>query len=256
MLGAILGDIAGAPYEFRPPRTKEFELFLGGRYTDDTVLTIAIAESFLRKTGYVENLHKWFHKYPRAGYGGKFRRWCLRSETEPYGSYANGSAMRVSPVAYVANSIEECLELACASAKVTHNHPDAIAGAQATAAAIYMARTGSSQAEIGKFITKRFGYDLNRTVSDIRTNYRNSVSCKKTVPESIVAFLESNSYEETIRNAIWIGGDADTMAAIAGSIAEPFWGIPTEVKTKGLEKLPVDLRSVLDEFYREYKIDC
>lgn len=255
MLGAILGDIAGAPYEFRPPRTREFELFSRGRYTDDTVLTIAIAESFLRKTGYVESLQKWFHKYPRAGYGGKFRRWCLRSETQPYGSYANGSAMRVSPVAYVASGLEECLDLAEASAEVTHNHPDAIAGAQATASAIYMARAGSSKAEIGKFITEQFGYNLTRTISDIRQNYRNSVSCKKTVPESIVAFLQSNSYEETIRNAIWIGGDADTMAAIAGSIAEPFWGIPTEIKTKGLAKLPVDLRSVLEEFYNAHEID-
>jgi ADP-ribosylglycohydrolase len=147
------------------------------------------------------------------------------------------------------------LDLAGASAEVTHNHPDAIAGAQATAAAIYMARTEASKAEIGEFITEQFGYNLTTTVADIRQNYRPSVSCKKTVPESIVAFLESNSYEETIRNAIWIGGDADTMAAIAGSIAEPFWGIPTAIKTKGLEKLPADLRSVLDEFYREHEID-
>lgn len=256
MLGAILGDIAGAPYEFRPPRTKAFKLFREGRYTDDTVLTIAVAESFLRKTGFAESLKKWFYKYPRAAYGGRFRLWCLSSETRPYGSYANGSAMRVSSVAYVASSLKECLDLAGASAEVTHNHPDAIAGAQATATAIYMARTGSSKAEIGEFITEQFGYNLTTTVADIRQNYRPSVSCKKTVPESIVAFLESNSYEETIRNAIWIGGDTDTMAAIAGSIAEPFWGIPAAIKTKGLKKLPADLRSVLDEFYRENKIDC
>ena len=254
MLGAIAGDIIGSVHEGACTKTKEFPLYVAdSTFTDDTVLTIAVADCLLHGGNYVDGLHKYYHAYPFAGYGGTFLRWAAFRERQPYLSWGNGSAMRVSPVAYVHDSLDDVLDEAKRSAEVTHNHGQGIRGAQATAAAIFLARTGSTKVQIRQFIEEKFDYSLDQTLTQIRPTYQFDVSCQGSVPQSILAFLESNSYEDAIRNAISLGGDADTMACIAGGIAEAFYGgVPDEICDKTLAILDERLRGVLEEFRNRY----
>lgn len=250
MLGAIAGDVIGSVHERARTKTKDFPLFVpGSTFTDDTVLTVAVAEALLHQRDYVDVFHAYFQTYPNAGYGGTFFRWCLGQYREPYQSWGNGSAMRVSPVAYVHHTLEEVLREGQRSAEVTHNHEQGIRGAQATAAAIFLARTGSSKAEIRRYVQNTFDYFLEETLAEIRPTYQFDVSCQGSVPQSILAFLESDSYEDAVRNAISLGGDADTMACIAGGIAEAFYGgVPEEIRTRTLGLLNEHLREVTSEF--------
>jgi ADP-ribosylglycohydrolase len=241
MLGAIVGDIIGSPYERNGIKTTEFELF-GKRscFTDDTVMTVAVAEA-LQKGGerenYIAAMRKYGKAYRDAGYGNGFAFWLDSKKPEPYGSFGNGSAMRVSPVAWWFNTLEEVEKGAEASAAVTHNHPEGIKGAQATAAAIFLARKGKDKAEIKEYIENHYGYDLSRTLDEIRPAYSFDSSCQKTVPEAITAFLESDGFEDAIRKAVSLGGDSDTLAAITGSIAEAAYGIPKEIEEQALSRL-------------------
>ena len=254
MLGAIAGDVIGSVHEGARTKTKEFPLFVPkSTFTDDTVLTVAVAESLMRPRDYVDSLHDYFHAYPGAGYGGTFYRWCTVKSREPYNSWGNGSAMRVSAVAYARDTLEEVLAEAKRSAEVTHNHEHGIRGAQATAAAIFLARTGSSKAQIRQYTEETFDYFLDETLADLRPTYQFDVSCQGSVPQSILAFLESNSYEDAVRNAISLGGDADTMACIAGGIAEAFYGgVPEDIRVQTLERLDSRLRGLVEEFDERY----
>jgi ADP-ribosylglycohydrolase len=250
MLGAIVGDVIGSVHERSHTKTTDFPLFVPDcRFTDDTVLTIAVAECLLHGGDYVDAFHDYFHAYPNAGFGGTFWRWAYSRFREPYQSFGNGSAMRVSPVAYVATTIDEVLAEAERSAAVTHDHPQGIRGAQATAAAVFLARTGATKEQIREYIETQFDYFLDETLDDIRPTYTFDVSCQGSVPQSIIAFLESTSYEDAVRKAISLGGDADTMACIAGAIAEPFYGgVPAEIAEKVLALLDERMRGVVSEF--------
>ena len=261
MYGAILGDIIGSPFEFdRGNKTKEFDLFTKGcDFTDDSVMTIAVGEALLAvgaeatvkeiEEALVTNMQDWGKRYPYAGYGGRFRYWLRESNPKPYGSYGNGSAMRVSAAGWLYDSLERTREVARATANVTHNHPEGIKGAEATASAIYMARNSSSKEEIKEYIEREFHYNLDRTLDEIRPGYHMDETCQRTVPEAIIAFLESKDFEDAIRNAVSLGGDTDTLGAITGSIAEAFYGIPAvliaECRSRMDEGLMTD---ILDEF--------
>jgi ADP-ribosylglycohydrolase len=251
MLGAIIGDVVGSVYEHHRIKTTDFPLFqYRSRFTDDTVLTIAVAEAILNQTEYGEAIKAYGQRYPDAGYGGSFTKWILAAESKPYHSWGNGSAMRVSPVGLAFSAIDEVLQEAKRSAMVTHDHPEGIKGAQATALAMFLARTGVEKEEIRAEISQRFDYDLDRTVEDIRPGYKFEVSCQKSVPESIIAFLDSTSYEDTIRKAVSLGGDSDTLACIAGCIAEAYYKeIPVEMVQEVRSRLPEDFLQVIDEFY-------
>ena len=260
MYGAILGDIIGSPYEFdMGKKTKEFPLFSSNStYTDDSVMTLAVAEAFLSlppeapegdiRRFLVRSMQTYGRKYPYAGYGGMFRRWLADPNPRPYGSYGNGSAMRVSSAGWLFEDLETVRHMARLSAEVTHNHPEGIKGAEAAASAIYLARTGRTKAEIKAYIEANFHYDLSRGCDEIRPGYRHVESCQETVPEAITAFLEGESFEDVIRTAVSLGGDCDTLTCIAGSIAEGFYGVPEELKRQCRERLPEDLRRVLDWF--------
>ncbi len=240
MLGAIIGDLIGSPYEFGASKSKDFPLFVPEcKPTDDSILTIAVGCACISsdldyeldfKIKLEKELRAYTLKYPNAGYGDRFYRWVLNCHAWAYGSCGNGSAMRVSPIAWVANSLEKAEQLAKWSAEITHNHPDGIKGAQAVAAAIFMARTGATKEEIRGYISGY--YDLNFSIEDIRPEYKYSMICKYSVPQAIVSFLDAIDFEDAIRNAISLGGDGDTQAAIAGSIAEAYYGIPKELKDK------------------------
>ena len=241
MYGAILGDIIGSPYEFdRGNKTKDFPLFSKtSRFTDDTVMTIAVAEALMNakeqsddkiKSELVRSMQHWGAKYPDAGYGGSFRRWLKSSEPKPYGSYGNGSSMRVSAAGWLYNTLEETRHIARLTAEVTHNHPEGIKGAESIAAAIFLARTGHTKEEIKEYIANEFHYDLSRTCDEIRPHYFHNETCQKTVPEAITAFLEGESFEDVIRVAVSLGGDCDTLTCIAGSIAEAFYGVPVSLE--------------------------
>ena len=261
MYGAILGDIIGSPFEFdRGDKTKEFDLFTKGcDFTDDSVMTIAVGEALLAvglettvkeiEEAVVANMQDWGKRYPYAGYGGRFRYWLRERNPKPYGSYGNGSAMRVSAVGWLYDSLERTREVARATANVTHNHPEGIKGAEATASAIYMARNESSKEEIKEYIEREFHYNLDRTLDEIRPGYHMDETCQRTVPEAIIAFLESKDFEDAIRNAVSLGGDTDTLGAITGSIAEAFYGISdvliAECRSRIDEGLMTD---ILDEF--------
>ena len=261
MYGAILGDIIGSPFEFdRGDKTKEFDLFTKGcDFTDDSVMTIAVGEALLAvgpqatvkeiEEAVVTNMQDWGKRYPYAGYGGRFRYWLRERNPKPYGSYGNGSAMRVSAAGWLYDSLERTREVARATANVTHNHLEGIKGAEATASAIYMARNGSSKEEIKEYIEKEFHYNLDRTLDEIRPGYHMDETCQRTVPEAIIAFLESKDFEDAIRNAVSLGGDTDTLGAITGSIAEAFYGISdvliAECRSRIDEGLMTD---ILDEF--------
>ena len=260
MYGAILGDIIGCPYEFdRGDKTKEFPLFSeGSGFTDDTVMTLAVAEALMHSSTeeddeticarLTERLQHWGRVYPNAGYGARFIRWLWEKEPRPYGSWGNGAAMRVSAAGWLYDDLDTVLRMAKLTAQVSHDHPEGIKGAQATAGAIFLARTGSTKEQIRSFITGTFGYDLSRTCDEIRPGYNHVESCQQTVPEAITAFLEGESFEDVIRTGISLGGDCDTLAAIAGSIAEAFYGVPEELKQQCRARLTVDLASVLERF--------
>ena len=259
MYGAILGDMIGAPYEFdRGGKTKDFPLFTGeSRFTDDTVMTVAVAEALMEagngtppepEERLVFSMRKWGRKYPHAGYGGRFSRWLRSRDPQPYGSYGNGSAMRVSAAGWLYDTLDLTRRMARRTAEVTHNHPEGIKGAEATAAAIFLARTGSSKEEIREYIRREFGYGLTRSCDEIRPGYRHVESCQETVPEAITAFLEGTGFEDVIRTAVSLGGDCDTLTCIAGSIAEAFYGIPLPLKKECVLRLPEDMREVLRRF--------
>ena len=260
MYGAILGDIIGSPYEFdQGKKTKDFPLFSPEcEYTDDTVLTLAVAQSFLEMV-YAEDddvtydrlvyyLRDWTVRYPRGDYGSRFIRWVSGGGYAPYNSWGNGAAMRVAAIGWLFGDLELTRAMARLSASVTHNHPEGKKGAEATAAAIYLARTGSSKAEIRAFIENEIGYDLSRTCDEIRPGYHHVESCQETVPEAITAFLEGESFEDVIRTAVSLGGDCDTLTCIAGSIAEAFYGVPEELKAKCRSYLDESMLEVLDQF--------
>jgi len=254
MIGAIAGDIIGSVYEHRPIRNKNFPLFDSRcTFTDDSVLTVAIALAILSKRSYQEAVVEIGRRYPTAGYGGFFLRWLFSSNPQPYNSWGNGAAMRVSPVGFAFNTIEEVLEEAEKTAVISHNHPEGIKGAQATALAVFLARTEHDKEKIREQIGRRFGYDLQRSVEQIRPAYGFEISCQKTVPEAIVAFLDSQSYEDTVRNAISLGGDSDTLSCIAGGIAEAYYGeVPPDIRAKVQECLPSFLWKITNLFYRAY----
>ena len=258
MYGAILGDMIGSPYEFdQGEKTKDFPLFSErSTFTDDTVMTLAVAGALLtthreKKVIQMRLIHimqRYGRLFPYAGYGGMFHRWLASEDPEPYGSYGNGSAMRVSAVAWRYNSLRTVRTVARWTAEITHNHPEGIKGAEATASAIYLARTGSTKAEIKSYIEENFGYDLNRTCDEIRPNYHHVESCQETVPEAITAFLEGESFEDVIRTAVSLGGDCDTLTCIAGAIAEGFYGVPEALKQACRNRLPEPLLDVLEKF--------
>ncbi len=254
MIGAIAGDIIGSIYERRPHKSKDFPLFGPFcRFTDDTVLTIAVADAILTGRPYVETIREHGRRNPNAGYGGTFIRWLHSDTAEAYNSWGNGSAMRVSPVGFAFDTAETVLSEAARSAVVTHNHPEGIKGAQATALAVYLARTGRAKEEIRAEIAERFQYDLATTVDAIRPGYAFDVSCQGTVPAAIVSFLDSVAYEDAVRNAISLGGDADTLACIAGGIAEAFYGgVPAEIRDRALDFLCTDMREVTETFVQRY----
>jgi ADP-ribosylglycohydrolase len=254
VIGAIAGDMIGAPYERSQIKRKDFNILVSG-FTDDTVLTVAVADAVLNRGDFAKTIKQYAQKYPYQGYGGTFRKWMWSWEDEPYGSFGNGSAMRVSPVGFAFDTIDDVLFHAKRSAEVTHSHPEGIKGAQATALAIFMARNEQTKDAIRDEMSERFGYDMNRTVDEIRPDYRFDVSCQGSVPESIISVLDSTSYEDAIKNAISLGGDADTMACIAGGIALAFYKtIPAEIVTRVREKLPREFLAILDQF--ETKYDC
>jgi ADP-ribosylglycohydrolase len=249
MIGAIAGDIIGSVHEGLGTKSKRFPLFdWHSRFTDDTVLTVAVAESILRGADLVDLLHDYFHRYPQAGYGGYFIEWASQRRREPYNSWGNGSAMRVSPVGFAYETLDEVMQHAERTAAVTHNHPEGVRGAQAAAVAVHLARTGSDKPAIRQQLEELFGYDLSTPLSEIRETYEFDVSCRGSVPQSIVAFLEASDFEDAIRNAISLGGDADTMACIAGGIAEAYWGVPDQIARRTLAYLDDRLRTVVDEF--------
>jgi ADP-ribosylglycohydrolase len=253
MLGAMIGDIVGSVYEWHNIKTTDFVLFKSNStFTDDTVLTTATAKALMTDIGYAEAYQDFARRYEGRGYGGNFSRWIYKDDPQPYNSWGNGSAMRVSPVGFAFDTVEEVLAEAERCAEVTHNHPEGIKGAQATALAILLARQGASQPEIREEIAGRFAYDLNRKLDDIRPGYAFDVSCQGSVPEAIIAFLESESYEDAIRNAISLGGDSDTIACIAGGIAEAYYGgVPEEIAVEGRARLPGEFIQIIDDF-REF----
>ena len=254
IIGAIAGDVIGSAYEFNPTRDYTFELFTpASTFTDDTVLTMANALWLLEDEQHTpEKLAKimldmcW--QYPNRGYGGRFAQWIQNHNPQPYNSFGNGSAMRVSPVGYYANSLDEALSLAKISAEVTHNHPEGIKGAQATAAAIFMARQGREKREIRDYVENTFGYNLSRTLDEIRPSFCFDETCQHTVPEAITCYLEGKSYEDVVRLAVSLAGDADTLAAIAGSISSAVQDVPTEITQIVISRLSEEFCTLLLRF--------
>lgn len=250
MLGSIAGDIIGSVYEWDRIKTTEFPLFNDiSDYTDDSVLTVATAYSIMENVDYTESYQSFSRRYPGRGYGGNFKVWIHSEDPQPYNSWGNGSAMRVSPVGFAFESIEEVLDQAKQSAEVTHNHSEGIKGAQATALSIFLARKENDKETIRKEISERFNYDLNRTIDEIRPDYQFNESCQETVPEAIIAFLESNDFESAIRLAVSLGGDSDTLACITGGIAEAYYKeVPGQIKSKVLEIIPNEFIDILKKF--------
>ena len=263
MIGAIIGDIVGSVYEFDNIKTKDFPFFSPGcEPTDDSVMSLAVAKSILEAEDLealagitVANMVWLGNRYPHAGYGGRFYQWLKKGKYTPhpgpYNSFGNGSAMRASPCGFAAKTLEDALSMARVTAEVTHNHPEGIKGAKATAAAIFLARTGAKMDEIKAYITAHF-YSIDFTLDQIRPAYKFDVSCQGSVPQALEAFFESVSYEDAIRNAISIGGDSDTIACIAGGIAEAYWGVPDSIRQKGMRFLDATQKSLLDAFETKY----
>ena len=260
MYGAILGDIIGSPYEFdRGNKTKDFPLFCRrSYYTDDSIMTVAVAEGLMdagkdaspQKMArcVTSSMLKWGRKYPNAGYGLRFIRWLASSNPKPYGSYGNGSAMRVSAAGWLYDTLERTREAAVATSVPTHDHPEGIKGAESVASAIFLARNGSSKDEIRSYIVENFGYDLSRTCDEIRPKYHHVESCQETVPEAITAFLEGKDFEDVVRTAVSLGGDCDTLTAIAGSMAEAFYGVPELLVREVRNRLPGEMLVQIDRF--------
>ncbi len=250
MLGAIAGDVIGSTREWAPVSSLDFELFEPHAFpTDDSILTVAVAAWLLGDTELVPAFKDAVRRYPGAGWGGRFHAWGDSDDTEPYGSFGNGAAMRVSPVGFAASSIDEALDLAAQSAAVTHDHPEGIKGAQATALAIFMARNRAGKDEIRAEIQTRFAYDLSRPYDEVRRAHRFSETCQVSVPAAITAFLAASDFEDTIRRAIALGGDADTEASIAGGIAQAFYGgVPGVIREQAISRLDEQMLDVLERF--------
>ncbi len=250
MIGAIAGDIIGSRFERFPLKTTQFRLFDPScRFTDDTVLTVALADSLLHGTPYVNLLKSYYRAYPDAGYGGSFHRWAQSERSEPYNSWGNGSAMRVSPVGFAAGTMEEVLDQAKRSAEVTHDHPEGIKGAQAVASGVFLARTGQTKEQIKNYVETTFGYKLDVPLDEIRPRYSFEVSCRHSVPQAIRAFLESDDYETAVRLAVSLGGDSDTLACMAGGIAQAFYGgVPEEIRRPAYERLDDHLADLTRKF--------
>jgi ADP-ribosylglycohydrolase len=250
VLGAIVGDIVGSIYEWNNHRSKAFPLFTSKCvFTDDSVLTVALADAILHGGDYAAAMRRYGRRYPRAGYGGLFRRWLDDPSMGPYGSFGNGAAMRISPAGWAFPSLEETLQRARAYTEVTHNHPEGIKGAETVAGAIWLARHGKSKAELREWIAKHSGYDLSRTCDEIRPHYEFNESCQRTVPEALTAFLESTDFEDAIRLAVSLGGDCDTLTCITGSVAEAFYGgVPPEIEREAMARLDQALLDVVRLF--------
>ena len=260
MLGAIIGDIVGSRFEWNNHRDKDFELFTNGCFpTDDSIMSLAIAKAIIvskpdfsdLSDNAVKCMQSIGRNYPDCGYGGRFYGWMFSDDPRPYNSYGNGSAMRVSAAGFVARSLEEAKLLSKLVTEVTHNHPEGIKGAEATAVAIYMAKTGSSIFEIKDYINENY-YPMNFTLDEIRDTYRFNETCQDTIPQALQAFFESSGFEDAIRNAISIGGDGDTLAAICGSVAEAYYGIPDDIRKQALTFLDKDLLKLLTLFESKY----
>lgn len=264
MLGAIIGDVVGSVYEFQSDKTKDFPLFSAdSRPTDDSVMTCAVALACIDsgceseskfKNALIARMHQLGEEYPDAGYGGRFAAWLENGDVEPYGSWGNGSAMRVSPVAYLSNNIVDVEKYARWSAEVTHNHPEGIKGAQAAACAVFLARKGKGKDVIRRYISEYY-YDLDFTLDEIRGDYCFDVTCAGTVPQAIECFLEAESFEDTIRSAISLGGDGDTLAAIAGAIAEAYYGIPDELAEEASVYLDDTILGIVEGFHEYFMGD-
>ena len=250
VIGAIIGDIIGSVYEFKPTKDYNFELFKeGSKFTDDTVLTIAIADSLLNNVSFKDSVYKWARKHPKRGYGRKFWKWMTSKEPQSYNSLGNGSAMRVSPIGFLNINLNKKLKLAEESAIITHNHPEGIKGALATAFAIHSALVGKDKWYIKKEIEERYNYDLSRNYNSIKEDYKYDITCPGSVPEAIIAFLESKDYESTIRFAVALGGDADTQACIAGGIAQAYYKeIPPDFIDSAFELLPEEIKQIIINF--------
>lgn len=260
MYGAILGDIIGSRFEFdRGGKTKDFELLTTeDEFTDDSVMTVAVAEALLEvsadadddtiKAALIKSMQKWGNKYPWAGYGQKFISWLGSKDPKPYGSWGNGSAMRVSPVGWLYDSLDETRRYARLSAEISHNHPEGIKGAECTAAVIFMARTGASMEEIAEYIDREFAYDYSESLDEMRARHRHIESCQDSLPKALRSFFDGKSYEDVVRNAVSLGGDTDTLAAIAGAMGEAFFGMPDELKTEAKKRVGEDMAEVMARF--------
>lgn len=263
MLGAIFGDIVGSVYEF--DNTNDYNFKLLSKHsgpTDDSYMTLAVAKALMEtyeedydniRRAVVTNMQEIGRRYPFGGYGGRFRLWLTEEDPKPYNSFGNGSGMRVSPAGWLYQTMEETLHVAELTADVTHNHPEGIKGAQAIAAGIFLARAGATKDEIIEYIAKNFEYDLSRTLEEIKPDYGFYEICQKSVPEAIIAFYEGENYEDVIRLAISLGGDSDTIACMAGAIAEAYYGMPENFKDEALRRLPEDLRKIVYEFKDFYQ---
>lgn len=267
MLGAIFGDIVGSIYEFDNTHDPDFPLLTCWSHpTDDSVMTLAVAKSLVETAGQgdaairaalVHNMQDLGRRYPHCGYGRRFRQWLRSADPQPYNSYGNGSAMRVSAAGWLYPTLSDTLHAARLTAEVTHDHPEGIKGAQAITAAIFLARNGAGKAVIRSFITDKFGYDLSRTLAQIRPGYAFYATCQQSVPEAILAFLEGKSYEDVIRKAVTLGGDSDTLACMAGSIAEAYYPMPNRYREEALIRLDVPLRHIASQqYYRYYLKNC
>lgn len=254
MIGALAGDIIGSVYEWHNIKTTEFELFSKGcNFTDDSVLTVALADAILNQADYAAKMKEYFEKYPYAGFGSNFANWAQSEKNTPYNSWGNGAAMRISPAGFAYATLEETLKQAQHFTALTHNHPEGIKGGCATAAAIFMARTGSSKAEIKTYIESHFDYNLDRSLEEIRPKYHFDVSCQGSVPEAIIAFLESDDFEDAIRKAVSLGGDSDTIACITGGIAQAFYhGVPAFIAEQVYAHLDEPLGRITKQFCEQF----
>lgn len=259
MYGAVVGDMIGAPYEFdRGDKTKDFPLFVrDSQFTDDSVMTIAVADALLKtkdgtdeeiRRAAVRSMQKWGQRYPHAGYGARFIHWIFASDPQPYNSFGNGAAMRISSVGWLYDSLERTRHVARLVTEVSHDHPEGLKGAEAIASAIWLARHGFDKDKIREYIIDEFGYDLSRTCDEIRPYYRHNESCQKTVPEAVTAFMEGKDFEDVIRTAVSLGGDCDTLTCIAGAMAEAYYGIPDEIRDECRRRMTKEMRDVADRF--------
>ena len=253
MLGAITGDIIGSVYEFQPTKNKNFQPLFHprARFTDDTVLTVAVADTLLHGRDPVDAFKDWGKRYPHSGWGGRFAHWLFSDMTEPYGSFGNGAAMRVSPAAFLADTLEDALAMAEQVTRITHDHPEGLKGAAATTAAIFLARQGASAEAIRQYVEVEYGYDLQSGVDEIRPGYQFDETCQGTVPEAIICALEARDFEDAIRNAVSLGGDADTLGAITGGIAEARFGLPPDIACETWRRLRSDMHRIMEALYRK-----